>query len=332
MISFQFALSTFREILQSMCEKMAVPFEDDKLIFPEAVGSGYMRSVILPNGLEALIGDFTLKKDLQIERSRLNKEFYVFICDRITGVKKLIVDIDKDRLEKKDTEFSAMYLLSFLSDLTQYTTSGTHVSTVRVIISKDWMAKYLKMEELDDVLRRYLALKSKSIHVRDFDFDSQVLMDEILTPPKDSLQEKTFIQNRVMLLLENFFTWMYQQMAVMEMNIKMTRDEIDQISEVENQLLSNLSQAPTINQLARQAAMSPSKLKKQFKDVYGLPIYEYFQKNRMQKARQLLLEGNRSVKAVGMEMGFSNLSNFSLAFKKEFHELPSELLKSNVLT
>jgi AraC-like DNA-binding protein len=78
--------------------------------------------------------------------------------------------------------------------------------------------------------------------------------------------------------------------------------------------------------------MSPSKLKKQFKDVYGMPIYEYFQKNRMQKAREMLLEGNRSVKAVGMELGFSNLSNFSLAFKKEFDELPSELLKSNALT
>lgn len=325
-------MSSFSDLLQNLGAKMVTPFEDDCLIFPETVGVGYLKSVSLPNGLEALIGDLTLKQDLLIERSRINKEFYVFICDRVTGIKKLFVDIDKDRLENRNAEFSAMYLLSFLSDLSQFTTAGTQLSTVRVIISKDWMAKYLKMEELDDVLQRYLALKSKSIHVRDFDFDSQVLMDEILNPPSDSLLEKTYIQNRVMLLLENFFAWMYQQMAMMELKIKMTRDEIDQISEVENQLLSNLSQAPTINQLARQAAMSPSKLKKQFKDVFGLPIYEYFQKNRMQKARQLLLEGNRSVKAVGMEMGFSNLSNFSLAFKKEFRELPSELLKSNVLT
>jgi AraC-like DNA-binding protein len=121
-------------------------------------------------------------------------------------------------------------------------------------------------------------------------------------------------------------------MSVMELKIKMSREEIDQITVVEQELLSNLAQAPTISQLARQAAMSPSKLKKQFKDVYGMPIYEYFQKNRMQKAREMLLEGNRSVKAVGMELGFSNLSNFSLAFKKEFDELPSELLKSNALT
>ncbi len=332
MIRFKYSLSNFSDLLQSMCEKFEVPFKDEKLVFPDALGKGYMKAVRLPNGLEALIGDFTLKQDFLIERTRINKEFYVFICDRATHVKKFIVDIDQDRLEKKEASFSAMYLLSYLSDLSQFTNAGAHWSTVRVIISRDWMAKYLKLDILDDVLQRYLALKSKSVHVRDFDFDSQVLMDEILHPDENSPVENTFIQNRIMLLLENFFTWLYQQMSVMEMNIKMTREEIDQITEVENQLLSNLSQAPTINQLARQAAMSPSKLKKQFKDVFGLPIYEYFQKNRMQKARELLLEGNRSVKAVGMELGFSNLSNFSLAFKKEFDELPSELLKANALT
>jgi AraC-like DNA-binding protein len=332
LIRFNYSLSTYSELIKNMSEKLGVPSKDGKVQFPENIGSGYMSFVVLPNGLEALIGDFTIKHDLLIERTRTNKEYYVFICEKIAGIKNLIVDIDKDRLEKKDTEFSAMYLMSFLSDLSQFITAGTHFSTVRVIITKDWMARYLKMNELEDVLQRYLALKSKSIHVRDFDFDSQVLMDEILHPDKDSPVENAFTQNRVMLLLENFFTWLYQQMSVMEMNIKMTRDEIDQITEVENQLLSNLSQAPTISQLARQAAMSPSKLKKQFKDVFGFPIYEYFQKNRMQKAREMLLDGGRSVKAVGMELGFSNLSNFSLAFKKEFDELPSELLKSNVLT
>jgi AraC-like DNA-binding protein len=135
-----------------------------------------------------------------------------------------------------------------------------------------------------------------------------------------------------MMLIENFFGWLYQQMSVMELKIRMTREEIEQVMKVEDQLVANLADAPTINELSREAAMSPSKLKKQFKDVFGLPIYEYFQKKRMQKARELLLEGNRSIKSVGIELGFSNLSNFSMAFKKEFNELPSELLKSAALT
>lgn len=315
-----------------MATQLAVPFEDARINFPEALGKGYMKSVELPNGLEALIGDFTLRQAMMIQRSRVDKEFYVFICDIASNVGRFYVDIDSERVEKTDESVSAMYLLSFVSDLGQYASAGAHVKTVRVIISRDWLAKYLKIDVLDDVLQRYLALKAGSIHVKDVDFESKTLMEEILHPPADTPMQKAYIQNRIMMLIENFFGWLYQQMSVMELKIRMTREEIEQVMKVEEQLIANLADAPTINQLSRDAAMSPSKLKKQFKDVFGLPVYEYFQKKRMQKARELLLEGNRSIKSVGIELGFSNLSNFSMAFKKEFNELPSELLKSTALT
>ena len=87
--------------------------------------------------------------------------------------------------------------------------------------------------------------------------------------------------------------------------------------------------APTISQLAKMVSISESKLKKDFKLIYGLPVYEYFQKIRMQTAKDKLLTGGHSVKEVAMELGYSNLSNFTIAFKKEFGLLPSKLL-SNV--
>jgi AraC-like DNA-binding protein len=42
-------------------------------------------------------------------------------------------------------------------------------------------------------------------------------------------------------------------------------------------------------------------------------------------ARDLLLRGDYSVKEVGLQVGYSNLSNFAAAFKKEFKLLPSEI-------
>jgi AraC-like DNA-binding protein len=84
---------------------------------------------------------------------------------------------------------------------------------------------------------------------------------------------------------------------------------------------------PTIKELSRVAAMSESKLKKVFKTVFGLPIYEYFQRHRMQKAKIMLMSGNYSIKDVGYSLGYANLSNFTLAFKKEFGKLPSNLVK-----
>lgn len=332
MIRFEYTLTSLHDLLDLMARQMNVPFIDGKVDFPAPVAKGYMRVVQLPNGLEAVIGNLKLVSGMQLERTRANKEFYVFACDIATHARHYIMDVDEERVEEKGNNISAMYLLSFLSDLGQFASAGTHFQTIRVVISRDWLAKYLKIEVLDDVLQRYLSLKASSIHVKEVDFEARQLIQEILYPAEDSLMVNTYIQNRIMMLIENFFSWMYQQMSVTELKIRMNREEIEQMLKIEELLLADMAKAPTIIQLAREAAMSPSKLKKQFKDVFGQPIYEYYQKKRMQKARELLQEGNRSVKSVGIEMGFANLSNFSLAFRKEFGELPSDVIKSLSLT
>jgi AraC-like DNA-binding protein len=72
--------------------------------------------------------------------------------------------------------------------------------------------------------------------------------------------------------------------------------------------------------------MSPTKLKREFKAMYGLPIYEYYQKNRMIRARSLLLEGKYAIKEVGIMVGYSNLGHFAGSFRKEFGLLPSEVV------
>ena len=107
----------------------------------------------------------------------------------------------------------------------------------------------------------------------------------------------------------------------------MSKADIDRVMQVEAVLTKDIFEpAPTISQLARMVSISESKLKKDFKLLYGVPVYEYFQKIRMQAARDKLLAGGHSVKEVAMELGYSNLSNFTIAFKKEFGLLPSKLL------
>jgi AraC-like DNA-binding protein len=71
--------------------------------------------------------------------------------------------------------------------------------------------------------------------------------------------------------------------------------------------------------------MSESKLKKLFKQSFGMGLYEYYQKNRMHRAKEFILSAKYSISQVGSKLGYQNLSNFSAAFRKEFHCLPSEI-------
>jgi AraC-like DNA-binding protein len=84
---------------------------------------------------------------------------------------------------------------------------------------------------------------------------------------------------------------------------------------------------PTFVSLTKIALMSSTSLKTKFKKMYGTTVFEYFQSVRMQRARILLLTHKYSVKQIGHELGYSNLSNFTIAFKKEFNQLPHKLIR-----
>ena len=73
--------------------------------------------------------------------------------------------------------------------------------------------------------------------------------------------------------------------------------------------------------------MSKAKLADAFKQLYGATIYNYYQHQRMQKAHELLSMKKFSVKEVSAKLGYTNLSNFVLAFTKHFDISPKSLLE-----
>jgi AraC-like DNA-binding protein len=328
MLVFEYTISTFTQLLQDFALLMGTSVQNNKVVIPEKYGSGYFRLLELPGGLQANQIDISLKDGILVKRHKSDKEYYVFICDKIYDTKEVKVNIDANSFEEDNPVRSAMYLVSFLSDLEQYAAPGFNLKSLRVIIPKEWLAKYLKLDKVEEGLQRYLALKASSITAKSIDFESQTILNELFSSAEDHHLNPMSQQNRVMKLIEIFFSWMYDQMSNLHFTDNISKDDIERMIKAEAALVKDFSlPAPTINELAGLVAMSESKLKKTFKLVYGSPPYEYFQKKRMARARDLFLAGNRSIKDAGYLMGYANMSNFSIAFQKEFNILPGDFLK-----
>ncbi len=329
MFEFKFSIRQFDLVLKELAQQLHTTVQDDSLKLTGYPGRGYINHLVLPNKLDALILNFDLTDDIWISRLKSEQEYYVFICEEITG-NGTFAKVDDVKSEKKTGLAANVYLVSFLSDLRQYAKAGSRISGIRVILSPEWIASYLRVSQMDEVLQRYLMLKAKSIHVREMDFQTHTLLHEILNAPENLPLRVTYLENRIMMILEIFFTWLYQQISVLKLEVNISRDDIEKVMDVEKTLLSNFSEAPTISELSRKIGVSPSKLKKQFRDMYGLPPYEYFQQHRMQKAKEMLSGNNITVKEVGQSLGYSNLSNFTMAFRKVFNINPGELRKTHV--
>lgn len=101
------------------------------------------------------------------------------------------------------------------------------------------------------------------------------------------------------------------------------REKIVQAREI---LLQHIGEPLTIKELSRKVAINECYLKKGFKELFGTTIFEFYQGQRMEHARYLLYEKGLSVTDVSMALGYSSISHFSTAFKKQTGLKPCELL------
>jgi AraC-like DNA-binding protein len=327
LFQFDFAYTDYEKLINDLAQRLKVPVVNNKLIFPEPLASGSLTFVKLPNGIHVNIINCKMNQDWLINRRKIKEQFYTLRFHELTIPDTLEIRIGNERLREFNTTRSIAYLTNSLAEWAYLGAKGTVYKGIDVLFNAEWLADYLGVQEIDDVLTAYLSLQVENVHREPLDSEYRRLMQEIVDVEDDNPMRLAIIQNRVMLLIERFFLRIYERRKNAFYNIPLSKADIDRVMQVEAVLTKDIFEpAPTISQLARMVSISESKLKKDFKLIYGLPVYEYFQKVRMQAARDKLLSGGHSVKEVAMELGYSNLSNFTIAFKKEFGLLPSKLL------
>jgi AraC-like DNA-binding protein len=81
--------------------------------------------------------------------------------------------------------------------------------------------------------------------------------------------------------------------------------------------------APSIEEVARQVAISPSHFTRQFAALFGLPPHQFRMRARLDLAKRLLAADHHSVTDVCMEVGFSSLGSFSDLFRRRVGVSPS---------
>lgn len=316
-----------------MSVALKVPVHNDQLSFPEAIGSGSFRHLHVPNGLHAYIIDCTMHQDWHIQVKKSTEEYYTLRFDELAIPQLLTISVGEEKIREKNPNKALAYLTSSLYNWSYEGTEGCTYKGVNIVFSKPWLAQYFEVERVEDVLSSYISLKAESINIVPLDARYRRWMKTIYHVEADNPLRITILQNRMMLLIERFFTSLFEKMSNPAYRLPLTHEDIARVMHIERLLTRNVLQTPpSIQQLAKIAAVSESKLKKDFKTMYSFPIYEYFQKARMHAAQDKLLTGKYSVKEVAMELGYSNLSNFTIAFKKEFGILPSQLLTQKKTT
>ena len=315
MIKIQYSETNYQDLIALIASTLKIKLIDNVIHFPEEAGSGLIRQINLHNEIEILIYDYSCNKNILFERKKSKKEVFTLRLDEIVnpGENNNV----RSSIFFDNSKFDGLYL----------TNAHYHVKSIHILFSKRWLDNYLSIDEASEEINKYISLKMTSYLYEPMDAEYRRLMFEIFESQQEERLEKMIVQNRVLIILERFFSRMYKRMTDANFDVKLSSDDIGRLKIVQSRLLEDFSMLPPpIEILARSAAMSSSKLKSAFKKMYGMSLHRYYQKHRMNKAKAMLLSKKYSLKEVVIAVGFSNTGNFTKAFRQAFDQLPDELL------
>ena len=319
----------FTDLLYLLADNFKARVSGLQFTVNPGLGKGYFYAEKLACGITVLVSDTCLKEDVTVNLYEESERVFLLQFNEEAADETEIAVKTKRTI----TEFHSSVKLSHaISSETFIFPAGKRLRSVKFFFSEKHLSPVLTKEVFGKLLN-YFSVEMRSESVEPIAIEYRVMLDDLWTDKINHPLKLNFIQNRVMLLLEKYITKLFQRIDLQCKKVRQNCNETVRLMQVEALLVKNFAVTPpVINELARVSAMSPTKLKNNFKAVYGLPIYEYFQKNRMLKAKSLLVLGKYTVREVGQMVGYSNQSHFASTFKKKFGFLPSEITtKDSVL-
>jgi len=329
MVRFRYVVKDFEKFIDDWGRFLKMKPDNHLLLLPPSLGKGHFYARIINEAMSFLVMNARFNDDIALERqpSHETSLLLYFIQVNVAGYCRVESDIDK--VEYTGTIKRRTIFLSSTNYPLQVTYSkGTQLKLIGVYFKSSLVRKFLK-RDIFNYIRDYSQVRLKDLDKKSFSKEEENLLKEIFQADITNEFGRLVLYNRVLLLVEKILNRVLLNELPLAKTTRLKEADMDGLKEVEFILSEKeLEKFPSIKELSRVALMSSSKLKNRFKEVYGMKLYEFYNYNRLLKAKKWLESGETNAKEAAYRIGFSNLSNFSKAFKKEFGLLPSEAMNS----
>ncbi len=104
--------------------------------------------------------------------------------------------------------------------------------------------------------------------------------------------------------------------------------EADTIQQVKQYIMDHSHQDISLDTLARKVGLSPIYISKMFKEKQGINYIDFLTECRLEKAKRLMKDSEKSIKEITYEVGYHDPNYFSKVFKKMTNVSPKEYRKS----
>ncbi len=150
--------------------------------------------------------------------------------------------------------------------------------------------------------------------------EMQIAVSKIFKTEYKGALRKMFLQSQIIELLAHFFA------HISEKKVETIKgSEKEKLYYAKTILSENMATPPSFNELSKMIGLNSNKLKKNFKELFGVPVFKYLQNERLNKAHELLRSSEMNIQEVSWFVGYESVSSFSNAFLRKFGYRPSKV-------
>ena len=124
------------------------------------------------------------------------------------------------------------------------------------------------------------------------------IVDSVFNMKYHGKTKMMFFRSQMTALLSHFFG----QLATMQTE-KINLKEQDKLYRAKEILIDNLDNPPSLSELSRQIGLNSYSLKKDFKELFGVPVFKYLQNERLKTAHELIRNQEATVQEAGRREG-----------------------------
>lgn len=154
-----------------------------------------------------------------------------------------------------------------------------------------------------------------------------IVLNQLFNYGLHSSLEKLYTKGKVYELISLYF---HKSDNDGTQNCPFLEDEanVEKIQNAKKILIDNMTEPPTLNELANQINLPLQRLKDGFKHIYGETVFAFLLNYKMEFARKLLATKKYNIAETSFEVGYSTPSHFIAAFKKKFGATPKKYMNS----
>jgi len=322
-MKIEYSATNAIDFFQRFAEQFDAEVEGNTFSLPAHIGSGNGIFFEIEDGLSFFIYDLQLNTSSRLKRRGVNKsEYFPIIC--WFSYEKIEQETDGEkRLISKDSPYG-IFLASPKIDFSYHIPAKSRIIVLVITITPDWLRKNITDKNNSNLLKLVESNKPFAIY-EEISFNMDQYLKKLKKLELEDMVSLIHLRSYVLNFLALFISAVEKRTnTTIASNINHL--DVEKLFGVRHILTTEYSIHHEIKTLAANTAMSERKLQKLFKGVFGITIYQYALKVKIEEAKRMIETKQFSISEVGYNIGYTNLSHFTAAFKKQVGINPKQYL------